>query len=87
MPHYQYVCKRCGRELEIFHGMSERRSDCPECKTEGSLVRILASFTINKPFEAVRNNGDIVKRSIEEYKEALKEQIEELKEQSNEFKD
>jgi putative FmdB family regulatory protein len=33
MPTYEYKCKSCGHELEIFHSMSEApRRKCPECK-------------------------------------------------------
>ena len=31
MPTYDYACKACGAEMEIFHSMSESRRKCPEC--------------------------------------------------------
>lgn len=32
MPTYDYRCKACGNELEIFHSMSQApKRKCPEC--------------------------------------------------------
>lgn len=32
MPTYDYRCKACGHELEIFHSMSQApKRKCPEC--------------------------------------------------------
>lgn len=32
MPTYDYACKACGAELEIFHSMTESaKRKCPEC--------------------------------------------------------
>ena len=32
MPTYEYECRGCGAEVEIFHGMSEApKRKCPEC--------------------------------------------------------
>jgi putative FmdB family regulatory protein len=32
MPTYDYVCRACGHELEIFHSISEPpRRKCPDC--------------------------------------------------------
>jgi len=36
MPTYDYVCSKCGHELEVFHSMlAERLKKCPECKKMG----------------------------------------------------
>jgi putative FmdB family regulatory protein len=34
MPNYSYRCKECDEEFEIFHGMTEKPSPCPNCKSE-----------------------------------------------------
>lgn len=31
MPTYHYRCKKCGKEFEIFHSISEAVKRCPEC--------------------------------------------------------
>lgn len=36
MPTYDYVCKHCGHQLEVFQSMSEgAKRKCPECKKLG----------------------------------------------------
>ena len=43
MPTYEYRCKACSAELEIFHSMSEdARTECPECN-EHELVRLISA--------------------------------------------
>ena len=43
MPTYEYRCKACSAELEIFHSMTEdARTECPECG-EQELVRLISS--------------------------------------------
>jgi putative FmdB family regulatory protein len=31
MPTYDYTCKACGKDFEIFHSMSEVKRKCPAC--------------------------------------------------------
>lgn len=41
MPNYDYQCKECSHNLEIFQNMSdEKLTECPECK-KNSLERII----------------------------------------------
>lgn len=36
MPTYDYKCRNCNKEVEIFHSISaEPETVCPLCKTEG----------------------------------------------------
>jgi len=43
MPTYEYRCKACKAELEIFHSMSEdARTECPEC-SEHELERLISA--------------------------------------------
>ncbi len=33
MPTYDYECRKCGNQTEVFHGMLEKpRVKCPKCK-------------------------------------------------------
>lgn len=33
MPTYEYVCTKCGHEMEAFHSMKDRPlTQCPSCK-------------------------------------------------------
>lgn len=40
MPVYEYRCTSCLKEFEIEHRMSEKRTECAECK--GSLERLIS---------------------------------------------
>ncbi|MBW7894025.1 MAG: zinc ribbon domain-containing protein [Opitutaceae bacterium] len=43
MPTYDYVCTKCGHELEIFQSMKDDPlKKCPACKKQG-LKRLLGS--------------------------------------------
>ena len=43
MPTYEYRCKACKAELEIFHSMTEdARTECPECG-EHELERLISA--------------------------------------------
>ncbi len=43
MPTYEYRCKACAAEMEIFHSITEdARTECPECK-EHSLQRLISA--------------------------------------------
>lgn len=39
MPTYEYRCKKCGKEFEIFHRISESVRKCPDCG--GELERLI----------------------------------------------
>jgi len=81
MPKYLYKCKKCNIETFFFHSMSEEKEDCEKCGKKKSLEKLPSQFVTNliTPEEQA---GDLVKRSIEEFKGDLKEQKEKL---SNEF--
>jgi putative FmdB family regulatory protein len=40
MPTYVYRCKRCKKEFEIFHRISENIKKCPDCG--GELEKLIA---------------------------------------------
>ncbi len=43
MPTYDYVCTKCGQELEIFQSMKDAPlKKCPACKKQG-LKRLLGA--------------------------------------------
>lgn len=43
MPNYDYVCTKCGHELEIFQSMKDAPlKKCPKCQKQG-LKRLLGS--------------------------------------------
>jgi len=34
MPIYEYLCKNCGKKVEILHKSLEEKAVCPECGSE-----------------------------------------------------
>ena len=41
MPIYEYVCEKCGHELEVMQKMSDKPlTKCPECK--GKLEKVIS---------------------------------------------
>ncbi|PWU04978.1 MAG: transcriptional regulator [Verrucomicrobia bacterium] len=42
MPTYDYLCKACGQEHEIFHSINEKATECPSCK-ESALQKLISA--------------------------------------------
>lgn len=44
MPTYDYKCSKCGHIFEAFQKMSDAPlNNCPQCKTSGSVKRMIGS--------------------------------------------
>ncbi|MEC5128206.1 FmdB family zinc ribbon protein [Verrucomicrobiales bacterium BCK34] len=44
MPNYDYQCKKCGHEFEVFQRMTaERLTDCPLDECDGEVKRLLGT--------------------------------------------
>jgi putative FmdB family regulatory protein len=44
MPNYDYQCKKCGHEFEVFQRMSaDRLTDCPLEECDGEVKRLLGT--------------------------------------------
>ena len=47
MPIYEYVCQKCGHELEVMQKMSDKPlTKCPECKGKLEKVFSQTSFQL-----------------------------------------
>ncbi|MDX2034278.1 MAG: zinc ribbon domain-containing protein [Blastocatellia bacterium] len=47
MPIYEYVCEKCGHELEVMQKMSDKPlSKCPECRGKLEKVFSQTSFQL-----------------------------------------
>lgn len=44
MPYYDYKCKKCETQKELFHSINDDTPPCPECG--GELVKV---FTVAPP--------------------------------------
>jgi putative FmdB family regulatory protein len=83
MPEYNYRCTTCLATFKEEHGMKEKLEQCPSCDSLHTLQRLPSSFLYNKNVE-VEKVGDLVKRSIEEFKKDLIEEKRILKEEHHE---
>jgi putative FmdB family regulatory protein len=44
MPTYEYQCQKCGKTMEVFHGMSEEGPKrCADAKCKGKVKRLVGS--------------------------------------------
>ena len=48
MPRYRYKCTLCGSIEEVFHLMSESKTDCDGCNAEDVLERIPSLFSVTE---------------------------------------
>tara|TARA_R100000388_G_C7187878_1_gene132001 strand:+ start:232 stop:474 length:243 start_codon:yes stop_codon:yes gene_type:complete len=75
MPSYVYECSECKEVYEVFHSMSEERTDCEICGATNTLNKIPEVPIYVKSKTA----GQIVKQHIEEAKQQILEEKEEMK--------
>jgi putative FmdB family regulatory protein len=84
MPRYRYMCDECTAIVTVMHTISETLTDCPQCKAENSMKKMLSTPHIpstNKP-DVDASIGTITREYIELNRELLKE--EKLKAQQEE---
>jgi len=79
MPRYFYTCTECDHKISIYHSMSEEMTDCVECAATSSLKKIPSFFNSDKKQEPNSKKGDVVKKSINDFKEELEEEKNRLK--------
>lgn len=79
MPKYFYTCEQCEAKISVYHDMSEELKSCTECAASGSLKKLPSFFNSETKQEARLKKGDIVKKSINDFKEELDQQKNKLK--------
>ena len=72
MPRYVYVCKKCEKELNVAHSITEKLEACEEANCDGELERKPSFFFTTSNIQGEEKVGDVVKNSIEGFKEDLK---------------
>jgi putative FmdB family regulatory protein len=79
MPKYIYQCNICPGHFEIYHGMMEDKTICPQCDSE-DFYRV-PQMPFFKSSESPKGGkvGDEVKAAIEENRAVLREQKREAK--------
>lgn len=81
MPIYYYNCKSCKEVTKVMHSIVERLTNCENCNSIDSLVRVPSHFVSSSTQESVKNTGDLVKEKIEEFRQDLEEEKEKMKSQ------
>tara|TARA_R100000008_G_scaffold21543_1_gene11356 strand:+ start:31951 stop:32220 length:270 start_codon:yes stop_codon:yes gene_type:complete len=73
MPRYIYKCFECEAEISLYHSMSETREDCEVCQSKKSLKKLPSHFSTKREdsFSRPTKVGDVVKKSIENFREEL----------------
>ena len=81
MPIYTYKCLKCDSIYNERHRITEVLKDCKICESKDSLKKLLTNFSVGLKEKSNDNKkvGDVVKKSIEEFKEDLKNQKKDLK--------
>ena len=75
MPSYVYECSDCREVVEVFHSMSDERTDCETCGAENALKKIP-----EVPFYVKSNSaGNVVKQHIEDTKKQVREEKENMR--------
>jgi putative FmdB family regulatory protein len=75
MPSYVYECSKCSDVTEVFHSMSEDRTDCEACGEQNTLNKIPEVPIYLKSNTA----GKVVKQHIEDAKQQVREDKEQMK--------
>lgn len=74
MPSYVYECSGCEDITEVFHSMSEERTDCEVCGSENTLNKIPEVPIYIKS----KTSGNVVKQHIEDAKQQVREDKEKM---------
>ena len=75
MPSYVYECSDCGEVVEVFHSMSEEKTDCETCGAENTLNKIP-----EVPIYLKKNTaGNVVKHHIEDANRQIREEKREMR--------
>jgi putative FmdB family regulatory protein len=93
VPRYNYKCRECEIEFEISHPIYDKLTDCGDCKTNGSLFRMITDFRTsgletphkgenNKPGKVVNEFIKNASRELKEYKDNITESVSSIDEVS-----
>ncbi len=74
MPSYVYECSNCKEVIEVFHSMSDEKTDCETCGAKNTLNKIPEVPIYVKSKTA----GNVVKQHIEDAKQQVREDKEKM---------
>lgn len=79
MPAYDYVCTKCGEEVELVHRMGMKKRKCPECGQNGlerSWMKVAAYHNRFSPAHPRLNRGKGNKgQATDELREKAKKEL------------
>lgn len=78
MPRYQYRCKKCGLVSNFVHLSSEVETDCSNCNSDDTLVKLLTNFSTRKKSNKQQKAGQLTEEFIEDSRQELEQQKNEL---------
>ena len=74
MPKYKYYCGECLEISTLWHGVTEKMTECPTCGAKDCLTRVPSEISNFKKIDKVAKKGDLVKEHISESKKELNRQ-------------
>ena len=80
MPVYTYQCAECEVISDIRHSMGEAKSDCPDCGSTDSLVRIPSTFSVSGSKAGIEKAT--AKQRVDTFISDAKKELEQHKEDS-----
>ena len=80
MPKYLYDCDTCEYSFHVYHRITEKLKDCPQCEASNSLVRKVNKVFVIKETEtsSAKKVGELTKQFIEDNRDVLKDYREDL---------
>jgi len=86
MPRYKYMCEECTVIASVIHLMDESITDCPECKAENSMKKMLSTPHIVSTVESTEKApvGVITNEYIELNRQILEQEKIKAKQEEHE---
>jgi|21_taG_2_1085346.scaffolds.fasta_scaffold08656_5 putative FmdB family regulatory protein len=78
MPRYEYLCTVCKDQMIIAHLSDEQVVDCPTCKAESTLKKLVSQISTKPKKQDNRKIGHVTEQFIKDTRQELKQQKEEM---------
>lgn len=78
MPRYKYECNACHEQFIVFHGITEKFSDCLRCDGKSLQKLVSTPQFASKTLPPTTMVGTVTEEFIDSSKEDLKKQKEDL---------
>lgn len=78
MPRYEYFCTECENQMIIAHTPDEKIVDCPTCKSEAALKKLVSRISTKPKQQSNRKVGQVTEQYIKDTRQELKQQKQEM---------